>query len=134
MEKSHDWTEGVPTTRRDEMAYFALTLMAGSYVYLGEIERGLKFYDYAQEFIPERNEGLLYKCFDLEKLGRIDELKELLDFMVNPERTNPFPRLSFLIEDRAYSNSSNFLNEWREKLNKKDTEYVIDSSSIDFFA
>jgi hypothetical protein len=107
--------------------------MAGSYVYLGEIERGLKFYDYAQEFIPERNEGLLYKCFDLEKLGRIDELKELLDFMINPERTNPFPRLSFLIEDRAYSNSSNFLNEWREKLNKKDTEYIIDSTSIDFF-
>jgi hypothetical protein len=54
--------------------------------------------------------------------------------MINPERTNPFPRLSFLIEDRAYSNSSNFLNEWREKLNKKDTEYIIDSTSIDFFA
>ena len=59
MQKSHDWTEGAPATKRDEMAYFALSLMAGSYIYMGEIERGLKFYDYAQEFIPERNESLL---------------------------------------------------------------------------
>ena len=78
--------------------------------------------------------SLLYKCFDLDRFGRLDELKETLDFMVKPERTNPFPNLSFLIEDRAYYNSSSFLNEWREKLTKKDTEYVIDSSSIDFFA
>ena len=134
MEKSHQWTEDVPTTRRDEMAYFALALMAGSYIYMGEVERGLKFYDYAQEFSPERNESLLYKCFDLDRFGRLDELKETLDFMVKPERTNPFPNLSFLIEDRAYYNSSSFLNEWIEKLTKKDTEYIIDSSSIDFFA
>jgi hypothetical protein len=134
MEKSHNWTEGVSPTHRDEMAYFALSLMAGSYIYMGEIERGLKFYDYAQEFIPERNESLLYKCFELDKLGRIDELKETLDFMVRPERTNPFPQLSFLIEDRAYYNSGNFLNEWRERLNRKETEYVIDSDSVDFFA
>jgi hypothetical protein len=54
--------------------------------------------------------------------------------MVKPERTNPFPHLSFLIEDRAYYNSGNFLNEWRERLNRKQTEYIIDSDSIDFFA
>lgn len=116
------------------MAYFALSLMAGSYIYMGEVDKGLKFYDYAQEFIPERNESLLYKCFELEKLGRIEELKETLDFMVKPERTNPFPSLSFLIEDRAYYNTSGFLNDWREKLTKRDTEYVIDSSSVDFFS
>jgi hypothetical protein len=77
---------------------------------------------------------LLYKCFELDKLSRIDELKETLEFMVKPERKNPFPQLSFLIEDRAYYDSSNFLNEWKERLSRKETEHVIDSDSVDFFA
>jgi hypothetical protein len=133
LEKSHGWTEE-GSSFKSEMAYFALALMANSYIYLGEIERGLKFFDYAHEMMSERNEGLLYKCFALDGLGRIDELKETLDFMVRPERINPFPRLNFCIEDRAYYDSSDFLNEWREKLTKKNTEYIIDSTSIDFFA
>jgi hypothetical protein len=76
----------------------------------------------------------MYKCFELEKLNRKEEILELLDYMLKPERTNPFPELTFLIEDRAYHNSSSFLSDWRERLNRKETEHVIDTTSLDFFS
>jgi hypothetical protein len=134
MEKSHNWIEGTKPKTLNEMAYLSLMLMGGSYIFLGEIEKGLKFYDYAQEFAPKRNESLLYKCLELDKLGRKDEIKEILNFMIKPERTNPFPHHTFLIEDRAYHNTSSFLSDWLSNLDKKDIEYVIDSNSVDFFS
>jgi hypothetical protein len=54
--------------------------------------------------------------------------------MLKPERVNPFPELTFLIEDRAYHNSSSFLSEWKDRLTRKETEHVIDTNSLDFFS
>ncbi len=134
MEKSHKWFEGAEPTSRNEMAYFALMLMADSYIFLGETEKGLMYYEYAQDFEWRRNESLMYKCFQLEKLGRKEEILEVLDYMLKPERVNPFPELTFLIEDRAYHNSSSFLSEWKDRLTRKETEHVIDTNSLDFFS
>jgi hypothetical protein len=52
--------------------------------------------------------------------------------MTEPSRVNPFPRRTFLIEDRAYLSSSNFLNEFREKIKNKMSEPTIDLTSVKF--
>ena len=50
--------------------------------------------------------------------------------MVQPERTNPFPEKSFLIENRAYYNTSTFLTELRERISGKMGEHIIDLDSF----
>jgi hypothetical protein len=52
--------------------------------------------------------------------------------MIQPERVNPFPRFSFLIENRAYFDTSNFLAEMKERLERKLNEKIIDSESFYF--
>ena len=68
----------------------------------------------------------------MEKLGKYQELIETIDVMIQPQRKNPFPTLSFLIEDRAYYDTSHFLVEYREKIVKKMSEHVINSDSVSF--
>jgi hypothetical protein len=52
--------------------------------------------------------------------------------MMQPERTNPFPNLSFLIEGRAYYNTGTLLSETKERLTKKLGEPTVDMNSILF--
>ena len=52
--------------------------------------------------------------------------------MLQPERINPFPKLSFLIEDRAYYNTSDFLVEYKERINKKLNDPKINMDSVLF--
>jgi len=61
-----------------------------------------------------------------------DKVLETIDLMAIPERTNPFPDLAFLIEDRCYLNTSNFLNEFKEKITNKMGEHFINSESFTF--
>jgi hypothetical protein len=46
--------------------------------------------------------------------------------MLQPERVNPFPRLSFLIEGRAYHNTGTMLSELRDKFLQKLNEPMVD--------
>jgi hypothetical protein len=51
---------------------------------------------------------------------------------MQPEKVNPFPLRTFLIEDRCYLDSSNFLNEYKERLQSSSTEHIIDMESVKF--
>lgn len=132
FEKFFDWTIEKAAPRVDEMAYFALIIMGQAYDFMGEKEKGLKYIYKAGEFAPTRNEHLIYVNFILENSGEFDEIIKNLDFMLDKSRTNPFPQASFLIEGRAYWNTSNFLNEYREKIIKKMSAPIIESSSFKF--
>ena len=61
-----------------------------------------------------------------------DEIITNIDKMIQPNRKNPFPDKSFLIENRAYFDTSNFLIELRERIEKKTKEHLIDLKSIEF--
>jgi hypothetical protein len=68
----------------------------------------------------------------LEKLGKYQEILDTISKMLRTDRINPFPELSFLIEARSYYDTSNFLIEYREKINKKMNEPKINMDSISF--
>ena len=52
--------------------------------------------------------------------------------MCKPEKVNPFPNRTFLIENRAYLNTSNHLNEYREYIQRKMSEHRVNMDSVTF--
>jgi len=132
FETVHQWDGSGPATREDEMGYFALIMMSHAIWFIGDKEKALWYLDNAKQFAPERNEHFIYQNSYLEELGRYDEIIKNIDFMVQPDRKNPFPEKSFLIENRAYYDTSNFLIELRERIEKKTKEHSIDLKSVEF--
>jgi hypothetical protein len=74
----------------------------------------------------------MHLCFYFEKLGQYENALSVVNKMLQPERTNPFPRLSFLIEGRAYYNTGNMLFELRDKFMQKLNEPMVDMTSVTF--
>jgi len=132
FETYFDWSIDKPVPRQDEMAYFALIIMGQAYDFMGETDKGLYYIDKAHEYAPMRNEHSVYSCFILEKNERFSEAIEKIDFMLQKDRVNPFPRNSFLIEDRAYWDTSDFLKNFREKLVKRTEVPIIENTSFKF--
>ena len=74
----------------------------------------------------------MHLCFYLEELNRLEEALNVVNKMLQPERTNPFPNLSFLIEGRAYYDTGDMLFELKDRLTRKLEEPVINLESIKF--
>ena len=79
-----------------------------------------------------RNEHLVYLCGLLERLELFEELLNVINKMMTVDRVNPFPYKSFLIENRAYYDSSNHLKELKEKIENKLNNPSIDLKSVKF--
>ena len=132
LEHTNAWDENKIALEPNEMSYLGLIMMGHCWQFIGDIEKALEHYQLAHQFSPSRNEGYLYQAFYLESLGRNEEALSIVNFIADPRRKNVFPNLSFLIEDRAYVDSSNFLFEYKERLEKKLSEPIIDSDSVVF--
>jgi len=140
LKKSHKWDgSGVPE-RQDEMAYYALIMMGIAHGFIGNLDKSYKCFRDAELFCSGRNEHLLYLALELEKQKKYIDILPIIEEMCNPEKVNPFPNRTFLIEDRAYMNTSNFLNEYKEKIEngcKEKTEitskpFIFKSVKFDF--
>ena len=129
---THDWDNSRVAKREDEMAYYALITMAHCYDFMGDTDKAIEHYQLAEPFCPKRNEHLVYLALLFEKLGRHESVVELCDRMMQPHRTNPFPSLGFLIEDRAYHDTSNFIKELKERATKRIEEPIINLDSVKF--
>jgi tetratricopeptide (TPR) repeat protein len=132
MEYSHNYYVTGRPARIDEMAYFAFILMGQAWEVIGDLEKAEKCFHQAEAFAPMRNEHLLYLCFFLETQRRYDEIYGHLQIMMEQERVNPFPQMCFLIEDRCYHNTSNFLQEWSDNLKRRIDEPVLSSDGVEF--
>jgi tetratricopeptide (TPR) repeat protein len=129
---TNDWDNSKTAKRQDEMCYFALIMMAQSHKFIGNVETAIEHFYLAEQFSPSRNEHLMHLMFYLEELQRYDEALTVVNKMMQPERTNPFPGLSFLIESRAYYNTGTLLSETKDRLTKKLGEPTVDMNSILF--
>jgi hypothetical protein len=114
------------------MAYMTFILMAQAMEFRGEIKEAFDTISQALAFAPERNEHLLYWALMAENQGQFEEVVRLIDLMMLPEKKNPFPKLCFLIENRAYTDTSNFLAEWKEKTLRRINEPVLSNQGVDF--
>jgi glycosyltransferase involved in cell wall biosynthesis len=132
LELTHNWANSKTAKHQDEMSYFALCTMGHAHSFIGNNKEAEEHYLLAEQFQPQRNEHLLYLCEHLERQGKVEEMTSYLDKMLQPERVNPFPSLAFLIEDRAYYNTSNHLIEWKNRIEKKTKDFSINLDSIKF--
>jgi hypothetical protein len=129
---THDWDNSKTAKSQNEMAYFALILMGDAHNFIGNVGKAIEHYQLAEQFSPDRNEHLMHLCFYFEKLGQYEDALTVVNKMLQPERTNPFPRLSFLIEGRAYHDTGTMLYELKDKFSKKINEPMVDMTSITF--
>ena len=129
---TNDWDNSKTAKSQNEMAYFALILMGDAHNFIGNVDKAIEHYQLAEQFSPDRNEHLMHLCFYFEKLNRIEEALTVVNKMLQPERVNPFPRLSFLIEGRAYHNTGTMLHDLRNKFLQKINEPMVDMTSITF--
>jgi len=129
---THGWDENKTAKNIDEMSYFAVILIAQALDFIGDTNGAENHYRLADSFCPRRNEHLYFLALLLEKLGKNEELLKVLDYMMQTERTNPFPTYGFLIEDFAYYNTSNSLTEMKERTLRKLQEPVMMLDSIKF--
>jgi hypothetical protein len=135
LEARHGWYGIGEPESVCEMGYFTLILMADAYKFMEDYDEAERLINLAPLFNSSRNEHLLWKAKFLSKQGRISELRETLLFMLKPERTNPFPyKSSFLIDGKAYYDSSNFLQEWLERIDSTAGLPTISDESLNFFS
>lgn len=132
LDVTQDWSKSRTCKTKSEMCYFALTLMGDAYKFMGDSNKAIEHYLLAEQFSPERNEHLVHLCFYYEELGDIENALKVVNKMLQPERVNPFPRLSFLIEGRAYHDTGTMLYELKEKYERKLGEHIIDMNSVRF--
>lgn len=132
LEHTNALNEKNEANRQDEMCYFAFIIMGNAYFFMNETQKGIEHINLAHQFSPSRNESHLYLALNYENLGMFDECLEEIEFMMKPGRNNVFPNLSFLIEDRAYLDTSNFLKIFKERIESKKDISIIDSESFTF--
>ena len=133
LELVHGWTPENPiATSNNEMAYFALILMGQAYEFMGENDKTFKYFDFAEDFCPNRNEHLFHKVEILETQGRYQEALNLVEFMSSIDRPNPYPNLCFLIDDRIYHNTGTLLSTLKETYTNKLSRPTINLNSFSF--
>ncbi|NBO22403.1 hypothetical protein EBU94_03555 [bacterium] len=135
FEVRHNWTvtSANDPEQVDEMGYFALLLMGKMYDFMDNFEMMKLCFMRALAFCPFRNEHFCYYIEILERRGIIDEIIPIIDFCLQPERKNPFPQFSaFLIEDKAYYDTSTYLVDFKNRLLQNTEKKIIDSNSFKF--
>ena len=133
LETTQNWKKaGDKIIRQDEMAYLALMFMGYCYEFIGNLEKSDECRQNAEIFCEGRNENLLSWVLSLESRMKFEKALELLDFMMKPERKNPFPSRTFLIEDNAYVDTSDFLSNVKNRIVSKMNEHTVDMTSVKF--
>lgn len=132
LEQVHDWHNQKVATRFDEMAYFAFIMMGQAMQFLGQTDDAIQHYYWAGQFAPMRNEHYVYLNFLLQSLNRNEELLRNLEYMLSEDRVNPWPNSSFLIESRAYYDTSDFLINWKKEITQKLSTPTVSNDSFRF--
>ena len=114
------------------MAYTTFLVMHACYDFIGDREEAIKCLNQAEQFAPGRNEHFLHLFSIKESEEKFQEALDIVNHMLSPERRNPFPDYCFLIETRAYHNTSNFLLEAKSRLEKRLNEPVLSSQGVVF--
>lgn len=115
LNRIHNWSETQHSKTPDEMGYYAMMLIADAYGWLGNTTNQLYYLQKANQFSSLRNEAYVKLAHLYEKLGQYQNMLEITYLLIDSNRTNPFPNLSFLIEDYAYHNTGTYCQELHER-------------------
>lgn len=89
----------------DEMCYMSEILKGDTQKYLELYDDAIESYKSAEKFAPGRNDHLFSLAELYRHLERYDDMLFCTSIMMQPERTNPFPRYVSFIETSMYNDS-----------------------------
>jgi glycosyltransferase involved in cell wall biosynthesis len=96
---------------QDEMVYYAQYMAGTSYRFCGEYENAIEAYRRCDYYCSRRNEHIcgLAECY--RELKDYESMFGYTSQLVNPNRTNPFPNLMFLIHNGAYPDTGTYVHD-----------------------
>ena len=111
LDVTHNYGTTGKADRMDEMGYYAMMMVGNSYRYLGDYQNAIKHLELAEEFCSMRNEHLTNIAEIYNDLQDYDKMFLVTNKMTNPNRKNPFPALSFIIESQCYPDTGTYVHE-----------------------
>lgn len=91
----------------NEMAYMALILISENYTFLNNTDKAIELLLLAEQFAPPRNEHLITLANLYLKLQQYDNMLNVTNQLINPERKNPFPLYHMMIDNNCYIDTGN---------------------------
>lgn len=114
----------------DETAYMSMIFIAEAYTFLKEYDSAIVSYKLAEKFAPERNDHLIGLAKLYQQEHDYDKMLEVTSKMMQPERTNPFPKYCNFIDTSMYYDSPvgtvQSLHEIAVKNTKQDEENIME--------
>lgn len=110
--------------RHDEMGYYAMDVMGTASRFLGDYHKAIEYYNGAEQFAPSKNDHLVHLAETYWELMDYEKMLQVTTRLVDPNRTNPFPDLGFVINPNFYVNTGKhpqFLHDSALRLNKEVT-------------
>jgi len=89
----------------DEMCYNSLLFSAECHSFLGDQTASIACYNLAGNFAPGRNDHYFALAQIYKKSQEYEKMLEVTTIMMQPERTNAFPRYSSFIDQSIYYDS-----------------------------
>jgi glycosyltransferase involved in cell wall biosynthesis len=89
----------------DETAYVTNLFRGNCYEELGEIDHAIASYNAAEQCAPERNDHLWALTMLYQRAGRFGDMLAQTTKMMQPERTNVFPKYVNFIDTSHYNDS-----------------------------
>ena len=89
----------------DETNYLSLNYAGECYKFLGEINSAITSYYMSEQFAPERNDHLFALAEIYKNKNDYEKMFEITSKMMQPERTNPFPKYCNFIDSALYHDS-----------------------------
>jgi glycosyltransferase involved in cell wall biosynthesis len=89
----------------DETAYMSYIFMAEAYKFLKDYDEVIEHYKESEKFAVGRNDHLFGLANLYDQLGDYENMLIVTSKMMQPERTNPFPRYCNFIDTSLYHDS-----------------------------
>ena len=91
--------------QEDETAYMSMIFIAEAYVFLKDYDAAIESYKLAEQFAEGRNDHLVGLAKLYQQESNYEKMLEVTTKMMQPERTNPFPRYCNFIDTSMYHDS-----------------------------
>jgi hypothetical protein len=110
----------------EEMSYYAGCLVGENYLFLEDINKSIDIFKKVEQLFPVRNEHLIKLAEIYNKIEDYNSMKQILDRLSDPSRTNPFPEYAwFLIDNNIYHNTGNRVKELQELYESKTNNSIL---------
>lgn len=116
----------------NEMSYYAGYLIGKNYLFLGNIDKSIYFLKKIEQLFPSRNEHLVTLAEIYNDIEDYESMKQVLDKLSDPSRTNPFPEYAwFLIDNNIYHNTGNKIKELQELYKFKTKNNMVNPKNLE---